>query len=500
MMFKSKVLLTAASLSLLLCALPGQSVQLRDGSILVGEIQDVDGEGFTLLRTDNGGELKLRWNHLTESSAKLHRSTYGLLNTDDEEVTVRADVVSYASSTGKILEAIGRIVKKDDTSIYVRTRGDVAPIRRADIRGLSERLVTPFEIFTKLDYYNELLAKSAPGEDADKHLALGELLMRVRDYGHAEDHLKKAKELGGGRQPKMIGKRLEHLQLLKGAAAEQKLLDDIRMWTNRSNFKLVDERIAEFKEKYPGSKLQGEFERLVRMYKKVRTSKLARDVARLWYKYVGILATRKAADSKCTFAVAKQYGEREMGKEIREHIAKSLSIEIAEVDDFWESRFDVRGAASGQHYHYSIGSWLLGEKGVLKETKQGKVESDQASQNKSKKDQELDKGIKRIQEALRKARQARQRRGNRNNQGGKKKEMTPEDWWRDADRNQRTTWLKAYYGEYGGDMKLTAAHLSACSNCGGAGRRVTQGSVGQSQQSDCPVCHRTRFKRDIRVR
>ncbi len=99
MMFMEKTLSLAAGLVLAAGTLSAQSVQLRDGSILVGEIQNADGEGFTLQRTDNGGMLKLRWNHLTESSAKLHRTTYGLLNTEDEEVTVRADVVSYASST-----------------------------------------------------------------------------------------------------------------------------------------------------------------------------------------------------------------------------------------------------------------------------------------------------------------------------------------------------------------------------------------------------------------
>ena len=95
-----------ASLALLISPVTAQSVQLSDGSILVGQIQEANGEGFTLLRTDNGGVLKLRWNHLTASSAKLHRGTWGLLNTKDAEVTVRADVVRYESSTGKPIEAV----------------------------------------------------------------------------------------------------------------------------------------------------------------------------------------------------------------------------------------------------------------------------------------------------------------------------------------------------------------------------------------------------------
>jgi hypothetical protein len=193
MMFRSKTLWLIVGLSLLLGAATAQSVQLRDGSILVGQIQEADGEGFTLLRTDNGGVLKLRWSHLTESSAKLHRAAYDLLNTKDEEVTVRADVVSYANSTGQTIEVVGRIVKKDKTSVYVRARGDVTPVRRSDIKGLGERMVTPFEIFTKTEYYDDLLTKAAPADDADKHLELGELLMRVRDYPHAEQHCQRTR-------------------------------------------------------------------------------------------------------------------------------------------------------------------------------------------------------------------------------------------------------------------------------------------------------------------
>ena len=82
----TRFLSLTAGVAILLGTASSQAVQLRDGSILVGEIQDASGEGFTLLRTDNGGVLKLRWNHLTESSAKVHRAAWDLLNTEDEEV------------------------------------------------------------------------------------------------------------------------------------------------------------------------------------------------------------------------------------------------------------------------------------------------------------------------------------------------------------------------------------------------------------------------------
>ncbi len=78
--------------------------------------------------------------------------------------------------------------------------------------------------------------------------------------------------------------------------------------------------------------------------------------------------------------------------------------------------------------------------------------------------------------------------------------MTPEDWWKDADRNAKTSWLKAYYGEFSGDMSMINAYVSPCSTCGASGKISSEGSTGQVQLSDCPTCHTTRFKRDFRAK
>ncbi|MCA8956315.1 MAG: hypothetical protein KDC87_09580 [Planctomycetes bacterium] len=482
-----------------------QAVQLRGGDILVGEIKDWDGQGFVLVRTDNGGELKLRWSHLTQGSAKLLRTKLGLLTTEVGEVTVRADVVRYRGPSGTPDEVVGRRVKDDRDFIYVQRCRDVTKISKSDVLGFSERQVTPFEVFTVADYYNDQVAEFAPGEDADKHLALAEKLMRVRDYEHAEKHMLEAKKLGGGRQPKVLEQRLQHLVFLKGAKEEQGLLDEIRTATNRGEFKRAAEKIAAFKEKYPSSKLGGELERLEKGYTQTRERVLTRDVARLWYKYIQIFAARKVGESKVTLALAKQYAERMMGKEIREKIAAARALQTDEVEAMWKKRDEVAGAIQQQHYYYSMGSWVLGEKEVLKGTKQGEAEAKQAKTTKDTKETELEQMLKRRQEALRRAREAAKKGRRGGGPAGKgqadvKKEVTPEDWWNSADRHAKVSWLKAYYAEFSGDMTVTGAFVTPCTMCAGAGRVASQSSNGGDEYRDCPLCHKTRYTRDIRAK
>jgi hypothetical protein len=477
-------------------SIPAQAVQLRDGSILVGEIQHPDGEGFTLQRTDNGGILQLRWSHLTESSARLLKSANNLLAEGVAEVTVRADVLRFVGATGQIEERMGRISNETPTHIEIRRKGIVTPVRRKSIRGQSERQVTPFEIFTKDEYYADQLASAAPGEDADKHMALGEHLMQIRDYEHAKIHFDKAKALGGGRQKAILDERIVHLALLQSASKEQELLDEIRTETNRGRFQSAGEKIEAFKKEFPQTKLRAEFDRNVENYTNVRKKDLTQQVAARWYKQVDILAGAKAR-AKPTLAEAKRYAEREMGKEIRDQIAQSLGTTVDEVEQLWQNRNAVRGAGSSQRYYYSVGSWLLGAKEILVGTKQGEVEKKDAEREQRTDEQKkLDDDVKRIQEAMRRANA--QRNASRNPNAEKKE--TPEEWWADASPQARDTWIKAYYAEFSGDMERTDAFLEDCKPCGGSGRIAAQGSTTATQLTECGTCKGTRFQRNIRAR
>ena len=82
-----------------LVGLPGQTLQLADGKVLLAKVDGVpDGEGLRVKRLDNGGVLDLRWEHLTTSCANTIKRQFDLMGDTQDEILVRADEeVSYRS-------------------------------------------------------------------------------------------------------------------------------------------------------------------------------------------------------------------------------------------------------------------------------------------------------------------------------------------------------------------------------------------------------------------
>lgn len=490
----SCVLLAAA-------CLPAQVVQLRDGSLLVGELQDPTGEGFTLQRSDNGGILRLRWEHLTPSSAKVIKTSFNLLTEAEEDYTVTADVLEYEAG-GRRLRALGRIVRETEDTIVVDTvKGDL-PVRRSSIRSRSRTEVTPYEVYTKEEFYKLQLTRIAPGTDANKHLELGDLLMRTRDYDRAKIHMEKARDLPNGNQGQVLEQRLKHLQVLIDSAEETGLLADIRRSIVTRRFDTARSQIAEFKEKYPSSRLGSELAKLEQRYKKSRDLVMVKRVAAAWYDRIARKAALKVSEPNTTLAVIKRYAESDMGKEIRAELAKNLKLEESEVEEFWRKRTEVRGAARTQQFTFSTGSWILGEEAVIKGTKQGEeAERKKAAESeKSAEQKAMEERLKRFREALERQAQARRRSQNRNQP--RKKEMTPEDWWQSsgsATRGTKVAFLKALYAEFSGDMEITFASASVCPTCSGSGEVASSDTAG-NRRVKCGTCQGVKYRRSIRAR
>ena len=217
-------------------------------------------------------------------------------------------------------------------------------------------------------------------------------------------------------------------------------------------------------------------------------------VTKLWYRSIVMFAKRKAGERNLTLADARSYCEREMGKEIREHISKTLGLEVEEVETMWANRTKHAGAADAEQYYYGVGSWVLGEEAIIKDTKQAKVqEQNEKDDKKSEKDKEMERLRKRIQEAIRRMRRQGPQAG-----GQQKKEVTPDSWWEEASRDVRLSFIKAYYVEHSGDLEIINAYVDNCPNCGGRGRITEQMAQGRPRLVKCGVCHGTRFKRRIR--
>jgi len=473
--------------------LRAQAVQLQDGRLLVGEVQNVTGDGLVLVRVDTGGVLQLRWDHLSAESASDLKRAFNISVEDDSEVMVEADVVTYRTPAGGVEELIGRNVGSDGEVINIRTRGLVVPVPKRSLNSLVKRQVPALSVMTKEELYLAKLAELAPGEDADKHILLADVLMRVGDYERAEQHLKRAEELGNSKQPQGLRAKLNRVGLYKAAAGERALLDKIRTARARKDFAAGRERIAEFESKYPKSDLMSELTAEKQRFEAARERYYVDKVYQAWTQQITAVAKTKVAESGVTLEAARTYAEDAMGKDIRRRLVERLSLTPAEVEEYWGKRVSSGIATTSTQYSYGIGSWVLGEKRILEKTQQEKAQKDPKQKTQQ---QEKDERLQRkIQEFLKRSQEAQK------NAGTAPKEETEEDWWKDASPDERVNFLRSYYAEFSGDLELREAYVSPCRTCGGEGTLATLGTAGGKEQKiKCWTCKNTRFVRWIRAR
>lgn len=485
------LLASLASFLGLLTGLPGQAVQMKSGVLLIGEISDANGDGLSLKRSDNGGALQLKWDDLSIESAARIKQLFNLSVEDEAEVMADADVLAYELPGGGLAEAVCVILEHTGKSIVVRTKS--APrleIPVESVRSRATRPVRALDLYTREEFYGKKLQELAPGDDADQHVALADLMMRVRDFDHAEQHLKRAKELGTSKQPAQIDSKLARLELYKAAAAEHGVLEEIQTAAGRSEFPRAQELIKKFETTWPQSKLKPELEGLKARVTKSRERWLVARVAEVWYMTIPRIADRKAGERGVTFAQARQYAETNLAKEIRTTVAKALAITEDEVNTLWKKRFEVKSVLRPNLYSYGIGSWLLGEAGVLENTAQGKAEDKDAKKKDQPRDEEMESLLRKIKAARARAAQSGQ---------GDQQQQNEESFWKEFPTQSRSLWIQAYYVEKSGDLQLVRAMAEPCINCAGEGTITSLATGGDPKKEKCYVCHGTRFTRRIRA-
>lgn len=481
-----------ACFALLSAALiPAQAIQLKGGRVLVGEILDVSAEGLSFHRLDNGGLLELRWEDLASESAVRIKHLKGLLVEDEEEITVEADVIRYSVQGSAQDEVVGLVTSKTADRFFVERKGVVLPIARRSIKSISKRQVPVYEVYTREGYYALKNAEIAPGDDADKHILLADVMRRVGDFMASQKHLLEAQRLGGGHQRSRLQPMLSRLKILMESEAEREVLKEIRILRNKKSFVRAMEKIAEFRERFPNSKLQVDFEREQRRYAKAREQHMIGQVYQRWSRTLLSVARDKATSDQLTLSSAKDFVENHMAGEIFAKIAESLKIETSEVEEFWQQRHK-HGRRRADLFSYGVGSWVLGEAEIISGTK-----LDAAAEKTGSRSSESRGEWERITRKLEENRK-RSRKAARRNRGGKQE--SDEQWWRRSSGADRQFWLRAYFAENGGQMELSRAFLQECVTCSGNGFVRVRGLSGPEQKEECHLCHGTKHTRTIRAR
>ncbi len=495
MMRKIRSFAVACAALLAGASVSAQTLQLADGKVLLAKVETADGEGCHVKRLDNGGTLDLRWEHLSTASATAIKRQFDLMGDTQDEILVRADEVEYLVNGGK-QTLIGKIVDRTDEQIVVQQKGIQYRIPRSELRAVRRAEVPAAQIYTKDEFYAMHLAELQPGDSADRHILLAEDLVKVRDYDHAADHLQKARELGNSANPQHLEVMTQRLQRYKEAKQERELLDQIQAARSRGqllDFEKGSKLITEFETRFPQTKLKQDFDLEKKRFLDGRTRYLAQQVAEQWRRSIQIAADKKAADDGVTLQAAREYAESKMTDDIVARVAQQLRLLADEVRQLWADRARFPVGKRTELFTYGIGSWVLGEDGILKGTKQGEAKAAQEPA----KDQGNSRDVERLARAFREALE--RRRAAVQGQGGADKEQTDEDWWRQASRTERTSWLRAYYAEFGGQLVLTYQSVSPCISCYGQGTTPEVDPEGKLIQNKCFLCQGTKWLRSFKA-
>lgn len=493
MIAKVRSVLLLASLCSSGPALTAQTLQLADGRILLGKIESTDSQGIRVKRLDNGGTLDLRWEQL--SPAEVLRIQPPAERTDD--FLVPAVEVVYTQNGTR--QSIFGIADPGSDPLIVTVKGVPMRIPRTDLLGVHKVQVPATQVYSKDEFYSMRASELQPGSSADKHIQLAGDLIAVRDYEHAGEHLARAKELGNATDPKRLDQMQQKLQSYKDAAKEREMLDQIQAARSRgslSDFEKGRKWIEQFPKDFPQSRLKADFELEKKRFEAARTRFLTEQVADQWRRSIQIVADKKAADTTATLANARDYAEAgKMTDDIVARLAAQLRIEATEVKTLWAGRENYPAIGKRtEHFGYGIGSWVLGAEKILKGTTAGKAaEKKGQPPPTSGNTPAVDRLAKLMREALEQRRKTLQS----DPQGARK--LTEEDWWRQATRAERVAWLRAYYAEYGQQLKVAFQTVSECVSCYGEGTIPEIGPDGKLVRSECFLCQGTKWTRSFKA-
>src|SRR5690606_24261724 len=129
----------------------------------------------------------------------------------------------------------------------------------------------------------------------------------------------------------------------------------------------------------------------------VRTKYLTQQVAEQVRRGVQVVAEKKAADTSVSLQAARDFAENEMAEELFGRAAQALRIELDEVKEMWSQRAKYPVGKRSEHFAYGLGSWILGEQGVIKDTAVAQAQNKQQQVEKA---PENSRDVERVQRAL----------------------------------------------------------------------------------------------------
>jgi hypothetical protein len=483
------LLLLAAALAVPVAA---ETLRLKTGRILHGEILSTDNEGFQFRRFDNGGSLFLPWASLASSETSRLRGAL-MPETAAAHPTVKG--LRVITDQQSVYEGV--VVEETPEKLTLKLGAKKFPLPIKSIRQRVEVELDAEKVFTAEEQYEQKAAE-VDATTSDGNMTLAEFALAHGLSAKARAHYEKAKEIDPARKD-AVDKILADFDRRMKEAEAKKLRSDILALAAAGKFDQVKEMMAKLKESFDGTEAAQDYDAFAQkiqaeqeQFNKNRDELLKKKIVPEWYETMDRLIRRKIGERNVTLEVAKAYVEGQLEAAIKATLSSKYEIKDADVDRYWSERPAGQNRSAG----YGSGSWVIagGQSGPIQlkgaqQQPQNPRAGGAGGANRGNARSTLDRLL-----GGNRGGNQRQQQPQAQAKPPEYKLETPEEWWQSVTGVTRADWLRAAFAEKA--LKVSTRKDRPCLQCAGQGTFTFSGPGGQ-EEVPCKRCHGT--KNDVTV-
>ena len=503
---KSMLILTAVLLLLLLLppSLAGASerrviLRLADGAEVSGVIPSDgfdEGQGITLVRDDNGGLLRLRWDQIRSADVRQIKQLYGYLG--DEMPPIQLKALKVTTATGTL---IGLDEGRKDGKLLLRRKQIVTAIPLSSIiRPPETVLVDALELENPANVFERKKMESPPTLPVDWY-NLGLTAESLTLYEQARNCFATCLELDPNfSKQSVISLKLNTLSVKEKELEQTLALRTIRSLKYRGAFREALALADEFFEQWPSSAQLSDVQQEKADIGRAQRKQVLGSIRADFNSYLRHAAEEKARDQELGLGEAMTWAKEQAYNDVRIKLATLYGTTEDKIDELWDSRGKT---GSPIQYSYGGGTFVLDDQ--AKEGYGRNPEKEKAEKEEKQKSADKPKTLEeKIQEKLKEKAKQRDSKKKEQKQVGTIVDVppTPEDWWKLALPKERTGFLIAFFAEQAGKVERLTLRMRDCSTCYGKGVLefyVNSGSDPNQTEADvpCPRCKTLTFDRIV---
>lgn len=467
-------------------------LQLRDGTVRFGAIDEHDRLGLDFIKLEDSGRVRIPWGFLDPTQSESLRTKFGYVQTEVEEALVEAERLLLHG--GGVVEGV--VVSREGQTYLVKTNGTMLQLPKERVRAIESNIQVPaLDVYTREEMYARY-AEQADMESAKSVLELARKSESILAFDKAIENYERAIALGIDVESKAEG-ALAAARVKAENQEQVEVLREAEQLRKRGDFDEALTILRTFPEQYEDSPLvEDSRQALVKMLDARERAAIELTHQR-WNHWADKLTRAKARDA--TFEEARTWAteeaSREIGRRVHEDLVAKISEEIQfeQVKPLWEARRRKGGWKSAGYGR--TGTWLLGQDkaqaGGVEEEEPGAAPASELDAQRQAMEQRIKRYIENRRVAQRSA-------------SAQDAEDERQQFWESW--GGKAKWLFAYYVEESGDYDIRPRPaLRKCKTCGGLGaiEQILTGAVPKGDGSallTCPTCRGVQVSRSIYYR